>query len=84
MLAMVIQGNPGRLTGLALAPENGLMFWSDLNGEVETIKISNMDGTKPREIKTFARYVVKKLPESKLVYYKIFNYKIDQARKTEQ
>ena len=52
---MVVERNPGLVTGLAVAPEIGMLYWSDDDEASETLYQGRMDGTSIEQIKTFGK-----------------------------
>ena len=56
----MVDRNPGLVTGLAVAPEIGMLYWSDDDGDgMETLYQGRMDGTSIEQIKTFGKVKVK-------------------------
>ena len=52
----MVDRNPGLVTGLAVAPEIGMLYWSDDDGDgMETLYQGRMDGTSIEQIKTFGK-----------------------------
>ena len=56
LTSVVVDRNPGLVTGLAVAPEIGMLYWSDDDGDaLETLYQGRMDGTSIEQIKTFGK-----------------------------
>ena len=57
LTSVVVERNPGLVTGLAVAPEIGMLYWSDDDGDAaeETLYQGRMDGTSIEQIKTFGK-----------------------------
>ena len=54
-MSRVVDGNPGTITGLAVDPVEGFIYWTDLADDVESLKKSRTDGGTPEELRSFTR-----------------------------